>query len=61
MTNTHDNVMKRLRTNTALEEDLAIANERIKELEQVIAAAIIDLEASEQPFYNAIISLKGGM
>lgn len=59
-------VMRRLRTNEALEEDLMIANKKIDELQLkliLIMAAVADslsrLEDSEEPFYNGIKTLKG--
>jgi hypothetical protein len=54
----HKEVLKRLRTNEALEEDLELANKRITELEYIIKESIRLLEQSENPFYKGISMLK---
>ena len=53
-----EEALKRLRINEALEEDLAIANKRIAELEYVVSESIRLLELSEHPFYKGISILK---
>ena len=62
----HEEVMKRLRTNDALEEDLAIANKKIAELQlklNLVMAAVADaqsrFEDSESPFYAGLKTLSG--
>lgn len=54
----HDEVIKRLRTNEALEEDLTNATNEIKRLRYIITDSIRLLEKSERPFYNGIQMLK---
>lgn len=59
MTNTtHEKVFKRLRTNEALEEDLALANKEIARLQGIIEESLEQLEASEMPFYVGMRVLK---
>jgi len=55
-----EEVLKRLRMNEALEEDLVLANKKIALLEHIIKDSIRLLEKSENPFYAGLKMLKDG-